>query len=347
MTKNIAVFGIYASRAGAEEGVEALRAHGFRNTDISVLFPENAGSKDLAHEKSTKAPEGVTAGASSGAVVGGVLGWLVGIGTLSIPGLGLFVAAGPILGLLAGVGAGGTVGGVVGGLVGMGIPEYEAKRYEGRIRKGGILLSVHCDSSQWASNARQILEQSGAEDISTAQEEHADFANSTKPLTRAQTSAPAADGHARVRVSDVPAHVRVVLVRDAMSREVETIDAEASLTEASRQMEARGVGFLPVRSGDDVVGLITDRDITVRATAQGANPSQTTVRSAMTAEYAYCLDSQSVLQAAEIMERKPCRRLLVLDGNRRFVGVISIEDLAIRGGDEKLAGRVLKRGASS
>ena len=214
---NTAVFGIYSNRTSAEEGIESLKANGFRNTDISVLFPENVGSKDLAHEKSTKAPEGVTAGAGSGALIGGVLGWLVGIGTLSIPGLGLFVAAGPILGLLAGAGAGGTVGGIIGGLVGLGIPEYEAKRYEGRIRKGGILLSVHCDSSQWSDRAEKILEQTGAEDISTASEERADFANSTKPLARAHQR-PGGGGIRGGGATRWPTSADV-LVRDAMSRE--------------------------------------------------------------------------------------------------------------------------------
>jgi CBS domain-containing protein len=338
MAYNTAVFGIYSNRAGAEEGVESLKEHGFRNTDISVLFPENAGSKDLAHEKSTKAPEGVTAGAGSGALIGGVLGWLVGLGTLSIPGLGLFIAAGPILGLLAGAGAGGTVGGVIGGLVGLGIPEYEAKRYEGRIRRGGILLSVHCDSSQWADRAKKVLEQTGAEDISTAAEQHADFANSSKPLARAHVAASASDGHPL-------AHVRDLLVRDAMSRTVEAIDADDSLTEASRRMRNQSVGFLPVRSGGDIVGLITDRDITVRATAEGSDPSQTRVRSAMSTEYAYCFDSQNLMEAANVMEDKSCRRLLVLDADRRLVGVLSIEDLASRAGNERLAARVLKRAA--
>src|SRR5437879_9746066 len=139
MAKNTAVFGIYPDRVAVEEGVEHLRRAGFRNTDISVLFPENEGTKDFAHEKHTKAPEGTTTGATSGAVIGGGLGWLAGIGALAIPGLGPLIAAGPIVAALAGAGAGGVVGGITGALVGMGIPEYEAKRYEGRIKEGGIL----------------------------------------------------------------------------------------------------------------------------------------------------------------------------------------------------------------
>src|SRR6202790_2874208 len=127
---NTSVFGIYRTRADVSSAMEALRNAGYRNTDISALFPENTGTKDFAHEKNTKAPEGVATGAASGAVLGGALGWLAGIGTLAIPGLGPFIAAGPIMGLLAGVGAGGAIGGLVGSLVGMGIPEYEDKRYE-------------------------------------------------------------------------------------------------------------------------------------------------------------------------------------------------------------------------
>ena len=147
--KNTAVFGIYPMYAAVEGAVDALRAAGFRNTDISVLFPENAGTKDFAHEKGTKAPEGATAGAGTGAVVGGALGWLAGIGALAIPGVGPFIAAGPLMAALAGAGVGGAVGGIAGTLIGMGIPEYEAKRYEGRVKSGGILLSVHSDSSDW------------------------------------------------------------------------------------------------------------------------------------------------------------------------------------------------------
>src|SRR6476660_1573532 len=140
--KNTAAFGIYRDRVSVENAVDALRAADFRNTDISVLFPENEGTKDFAHEKGTKAPEGATTGAGTGAVIGGALGWLTGIGALAIPGLGPFIAAGSIMAALAGAGVGGAVGGVTGALIGMGIPEYEAKRYEGRVKDGGILLSV-------------------------------------------------------------------------------------------------------------------------------------------------------------------------------------------------------------
>jgi hypothetical protein len=185
--KNTSVFGIYPTYGAVESGVDALKAAGFRNTDISVLFPENVGSKDFAHEKGTKAPEGVATGATSGAVVGGVLGWLAGVGALAIPGVGPFIAAGPIVAALAGVGVGGAIGGITCALIGMGIPEYEAKRYEGRVREGGILLSVHSDNSEWTKRAKLILEQTGAQDVASAGEAHADFAKSDKPIAREAT----------------------------------------------------------------------------------------------------------------------------------------------------------------
>jgi ActD protein len=182
--KNTAAFGIYSNRSDVENAVDELKVEGYRNTDISVLFPENVGTKDFAHEKHTKAPEGATTGAGTGAVIGGTLGWLAGIGALAIPGLGPFIAAGPIMAALAGAGAGGAVGGIVGALVGMGIPEYEAKRYEGRVKSGGILLSVHCDNSDWTKKAKAILERTGAEDVSSTGESDADFSKSDRPMLR-------------------------------------------------------------------------------------------------------------------------------------------------------------------
>jgi Protein of unknown function (DUF3341)/Heat induced stress protein YflT len=182
--KNIAVFGIYATRGAAENAIDRLRASGYRTEDISVLMQDNVGTKDFAHEKQTKVPEGATAGGVTGGIIGGTLGLLAGIGALAIPGVGPLVAAGPIMATLAGVGSGGVVGGFIGALVGMGIPEYEAKRYEGRIKDGGILLSVHCDNSDWAKRAKQLLKDSGAEDVSSTGEASADFAKSDKPLTR-------------------------------------------------------------------------------------------------------------------------------------------------------------------
>ena len=186
--KNTAVYGICRDRSQAEAVVDALLANSFRNEDISALLPENQGSKDFAHEKNTKAPEGVTTGVAAGGVIGGTLGVLVGIGALAIPGLGPFIAAGPIMAGLAGLGVGGTVGGLIGALVGMGIPEYEAKRYEGRIKEGGILISVHCDDSDWVKRAKEIMKQGGAEDIASSGEASADFATTDKPLPRVRSA---------------------------------------------------------------------------------------------------------------------------------------------------------------
>lgn len=167
MSKSIAVFGIYSDRIDAENGVDALKLADFSNNDISVLFADNKGTHSFAHQKDTKAPEGATAGAGTGAVLGGALGWLVGIGSLAIPGVGPFIAAGPIMAALAGVGLGSVVGGVSGALIGLGIPEYEAKRYEGIVKDGGILLSVHCNNSAEVKRAEEILEQTGATDIAS------------------------------------------------------------------------------------------------------------------------------------------------------------------------------------
>jgi len=181
---NVAVFCICPTRTILTSCVDALRAAGFRNTDISVLAPVNEGTKDIGHEKATKAPEGAAVGAASGALVGGVLGWLVGIGSLTIPGLGPLIAAGPIMALLAGAGGAGIAGGVIGGLAGLGVPEYEAKRYEGRVKNGGILLSVHVDDSDWKKSAERIMKEYGGEDISSTSESHADFAVSDRPHSR-------------------------------------------------------------------------------------------------------------------------------------------------------------------
>jgi ActD protein len=178
--RNTAVFGIYPTRTSVDSAVDALKAAEFRNQDISVLFPENTGTKDFAHEKNTKAPEGASTGAGTGAVLGGSLGWLAGIGALAIPGLGPFIAAGPIMAALAGAGVGGVVGGLTGALVGMGIPEYEAKRYEGRVKDGGILLSVHSDDSEWTKKAKEILERTGAQDISSTGEASSDKGDQTR-----------------------------------------------------------------------------------------------------------------------------------------------------------------------
>lgn len=164
------VFCIATSRVQAEQIVDRLRAGSFSNNDISILFPDQESTRDFAHEKNTKAPEGIATGAGTGGVVGGVLGWLAGIGALAIPGLGPFIAAGPILAALSGAAVAATVGGIAGGLIGLGIPELEAKRYEGKIREGNILLSVHAENSDEINEAEKIFKDCGAEDICTTGE---------------------------------------------------------------------------------------------------------------------------------------------------------------------------------
>jgi hypothetical protein len=183
---NTAVFGIYASRSQVEEALNALRLDGFRPADLSALYPDNTGTKDLAHEKHTKAPEGAAAGIGAGALVGGALGWLAGIGALAIPELAPLAAAGPVVGAFAGAGAVGTAAGVAGALVGLASPEYEAKRYKGRLKSSGILVSVHCDNSEWVKRAKTLLRSTGALDIGQAAEAKADFGASDRPKPRYQ-----------------------------------------------------------------------------------------------------------------------------------------------------------------
>lgn len=178
MSKNTAVFGIYSSVNQAEHAVDHLIEAGFSNSDVSVLLPDDASTRQFAHHKDTKAPEGTTAGVTAGGVLGGTLGLLAGIGALAIPGVGPLIAAGPIVAGLAGLGVGGAVGGLIGALVGMGIPEYEAKRYEGRLKSGGVLLSVHCNTSEEITRAKELLKTTGAEDISSTGESSSNVATS-------------------------------------------------------------------------------------------------------------------------------------------------------------------------
>lgn len=168
--KKISVFGLFENRGQINLAVSELTAFGFRHSDISVLLPSMDETKEFAHEKHTKAPEGAAIGATSGVVTGGALGLLVGIGALAIPGLGPFIAAGPIMAALAGAGVGGAVGTLAGALVGMGIPEYEAKRYESYLKDGGHLISVHADDGDWADKAKDILKRCGAKDIDDRKE---------------------------------------------------------------------------------------------------------------------------------------------------------------------------------
>jgi Alternative complex III, ActD subunit len=181
---NSVVFGIFSTQEQVETAVNEMKRYGFRDADISVLFPFNEGTKEIAPEKSTKAPEGAAAGTISGAVIGGALGWFAGIGLLAIPGAGPFIAAGPVMALLSGAGVGAAVGGLTGALIGMGIPEYVASHYEGRIKGGCILLSVHADDSTWITKAKNILEINGANDIASTGETKGDYGNLDKPKDR-------------------------------------------------------------------------------------------------------------------------------------------------------------------
>lgn len=169
-SKNTAVFGIYRNAEQAEKSVDSLIAAGYPSSNISVLLPDTRSTHEFAHVKETKAPEGTAVGVTTGGVVGGTLGVLAGLGAIAIPGIGPLIAAGPIMAGLAGLGVGGTVGGLMGALVGMGIPEYEAKRYEGHVKDGGTLLSVHCDTSEQVSRAKDLLRGMGATDIASSGE---------------------------------------------------------------------------------------------------------------------------------------------------------------------------------
>jgi hypothetical protein len=171
MASNKAVIGLVSSQSKAEEIVDALQSAGFSRDDISAVFPDKQGSRDFAHEQNTKAPEGAVTGAGAGGVIGGTLGLLAGIGALAIPGVGPFIAAGPIMAALSGAAAGAAVGGIAGALVGLGIPEVEAKQYESKIAGGNILLSVHTDGSDELARAKKLLETHGAVDVKSVGEQ--------------------------------------------------------------------------------------------------------------------------------------------------------------------------------
>lgn len=187
-SKHTAAFGIYPDREHIEEAVENLKSAGFRNTDLSVLAPENAGTKDLAHVKHSKASEGAALGTLVGLGAGGTLGWFAGAGAIPVPALATLVACGPIVAAFAGAGAVGALGFLSGAIAGLGVPEYEARRYRGRVHRAGILLSVHCDSAEWAKRARRVLRDTGAIDVGVEREAAADFAESDKPLPRSVPS---------------------------------------------------------------------------------------------------------------------------------------------------------------
>ncbi len=184
MAKNISVLGIYPDRTTVLEAISSLQKAGYRPADIAVLSAENQGSKDFAHEKSSKAPEGAAVGAAAGAVVGAALGWLVATRVVAFPGLEPLAAVGPVFAALAAAGCGGALGWLIGLFLGLSMPEYVAKRYAGRMGRGGILVSVHCDSPEWRQRARKSLKDTGARYIASTPESAADYATSDKPTPR-------------------------------------------------------------------------------------------------------------------------------------------------------------------
>lgn len=188
MAKNMAVYGIYPNRIMVEKAVAELKDAGFRHTDISVLLPADENFKEFTAVEESQAQEGIGLGGGAGAVIGSTLGWLMGIGTIAVPGIGPFIAAGPIMTALAGAGAGGLFGGVTGAMIGVGIPEYEAKHYEHRLKEGATLLSVHADDRDWKNKAKDILQRTGAEDIEVKEESSADHGASNAPSTRGRGS---------------------------------------------------------------------------------------------------------------------------------------------------------------
>ena len=196
MARNTSVIGIYEDRTTVSDALDVLHRAGYRATDISVLSSDNQGSKDFAHEKHTKAPKGAAVGAAVGAVIGAASACFISIQGLAIAGLGLLVAAGPLVATLAGAGAGGTLGWIVGWLAGLPLSDYVAKRYAGRVRRGGILLSVHCDSPEWCDRAKKTLRDTGARDISSASEAAADYGTTDKPTERAPAAVTSHAAHA-------------------------------------------------------------------------------------------------------------------------------------------------------
>lgn len=185
MARNTSVMGIYPDRTTVSDAINVLHKAGYRPTDISVLSSDNQGSKDFAHEQHNRALEGAATGAATLGVVGAAFAWFASIQTATIPGLGPLVTAGPVLAAFAGVGAGGSFGWIAGWLTGLRRSEYVAKRYAGRIRRGGILLSVHCDSKEWCDRAKKTLKDTGARNITSAFEAAADYGTTDKPTERA------------------------------------------------------------------------------------------------------------------------------------------------------------------
>jgi hypothetical protein len=163
---NIAVFGLVPNRFVAELVISDLHRAGFLTSDISVLLPDNGATRDLALEQGTKAPEGAVSGGAAGGTIGGALGILAGIGAFAIPGIGPLIAAGPIMAALSGIAVGATAGAIAGALIGLGIPEIQAKAYEGKVKSGAALVSVHAEDQKQLEIAQNIFKLHGADDVS-------------------------------------------------------------------------------------------------------------------------------------------------------------------------------------
>ena len=206
MARNTSVLGIYPDRTTVSDAINVLHKTGYRATDNSVLSSDNPGSKDFAHERHSRALEGAAVGAGAGAVIGAALAWFVSVQTVSIPGFGPLVAVGPVVAALAGAGAGGALGWIAGWLAGLGQTEYIARRYAGRIRHGGILVSVHCDSPEWCDRAKRTLKDTGARSISSASETAADFGTTDKPTERAPAACTDGGEAQARRVAEPVAH---------------------------------------------------------------------------------------------------------------------------------------------
>jgi CBS domain-containing protein len=345
-----AVFCIVSTEAQAVRVVQDLRARGFGDEEISVLFHDKVGTRDFAHEHHTKTPEGAAVGAGTGGILGGVVGLLAGIGSLAIPGVGPLIAAGPLMATLGGAAVGAAVGGLTGALVGLGIPEYEAKIYEGRIRAGNILLSAHADTADRRRIAREVFENAGASDIASGSEK-------TAP-DRAEESADRAEARASEPDRAKPAVAQEVTameygatfpfdstarVREIMTANPVALDASATIQDAACVMRDCSIGDVIVVKDGHVFGIVTDRDIVVRALANGDSryPSilDTPLSEVATCEPCTLSPDDQVAQAITLMRDRAVRRLPVVHDGQP-IGIVSLGDLALNRDSESVLGHI-------
>jgi CBS domain-containing protein len=383
MARAYSLFGIYSTRESVEEALAGMQRVGIPPAEVATVSAESP-TRDLAHVKNTKALEGIAAGALLGTLIAVAVYWLAAQSSAAQAQMPVWLAgADPVLATLAAIGAGSIVGGFIGALLGLGIPEYEARRYRGRLRKKGILLSAHCENRDILKRAKEVLLRTGAEGVGVRAEAKADYRasipseepgtlirNTVEPrispdVRSTADQSPEERWRARERESwqpgrttrersDHPATATVrqaedashTPVREVMNRDVEIVDENTTLSEATDKMRTAKTGFLLVRSEGSIVGVITDRDVAVRATAEGYDPSAATVKSAMTNYFSYCRDDQDIADVAAIMERDHVRRVPVLDNSMRLVGIVSLTDLAARARNTNLEEQVLRLVAS-